>query len=458
MTQESRDPFDDLEARHVGGYKALLMAEPELLAAAQPSATLRWPEALEEEAFYGIAGHVVRTIEPHSEADPAALLVQFLVAFGNVIGTKPYFRVESTRHHANLFAVLVGETAKSRKGTSWERIRCFFSELDAEWAQKHIVSGLSSGEGIIWAVRDPIEERKPLRKGVGQTPEYGTVVADEGVSDKRLVIVEEEFSSPLRVMERQGATLSAILRDSWDGGILSSLTKNSPARAMGAHISIIGHITKQELLRYLTATESANGFGNRFLWLCVRRSKCLPEGGALPVESVQPVIERLREAITFARGAGEMRRDEEARGVWATVYEDLSEGKAGLLGSVTSRAEAQVLRLSIIFALLDCSTLIRVEHLRAALAVWDYCMASARYVFGDALGIPEADEILCALRVAPDGLTRSDVSALFGRHKGKGQIENALSLLKERGLAHADIVETNGRPVEIWRVVSPGAK
>ena len=91
-------------------------------------------------------------------------------------------------------------------------------------------------------------------------------------------MVESEFVSALKVANRDGNTLSAVIRAAWDTGTLRTLTRNSPLEAVGAHVSIIGHITSEELRRYLDATETANGFANRFMWLCVRRSKVLPEG------------------------------------------------------------------------------------------------------------------------------------------------------------------------------------
>lgn len=98
-----------------------LLADAEALLAARPddSASRKWPEPLAEQAFRGVAGQTVRAIEPNSEADPAALLVQMLLAFGSVIGRSAHFRVEADRHYCNLFAVLVGVTSEGRKGTSW---------------------------------------------------------------------------------------------------------------------------------------------------------------------------------------------------------------------------------------------------------------------------------------------------------------------------------------------------
>jgi hypothetical protein len=128
----------------------------------------------------------------------------------------------------------------------------------------------------------------------------------------------------------------------------------------------------------------------------------------------------------FARNVAEMTRDAEACTLWTEVYEGLSEGKLGLLGAVTSRAEAQVMRLACVYALLDCSRIIRKPHLEAALDVWRYCEESARFIFGDSLGDPVADEILRSLRAATDGLTRTELSNLFGRNRSAREIGRAL--------------------------------
>src|SRR5262249_54497375 len=100
-----------------------------------------WP-VLRRDALHGLAGDIVYALEPHTEADPAALLVQFLVAFGNAIGRCPHFCVEGDEHHTNLSAVMVGRTSKGRKGTSWGRVRQFYTQADSAWTKGREVSGL----------------------------------------------------------------------------------------------------------------------------------------------------------------------------------------------------------------------------------------------------------------------------------------------------------------------------
>ena len=413
---------------------------------ASPSSEAVWPE-LASDALHGLAGEVVRTIDPHTESDPAAILVQFLVNFGSAAGREPHFTAEADRHGTNLFAVFVGNTAKGRKGSSWGRTRGLVESADRSLARSY--SGLSSGEGLIWQVRDPIERRDPIKEK-GRVVDYETVETDPGVSDKRVLIFEAEFASVLAVLAREGNTLSAVIRNAWDTGNLSTLTKNSPAKATGAHISIIGHVTKDELLRRLDCTEAGNGFANRFLWLCVQRSKVLPEGGSLTQETLEPLVRKIDKALEFARQQPEMRRDGAAKKIWWEVYPELSEGKPGLLGAIIARAEAQVMRLALIYALLDQSPVIQAAHLRAALAVWEFCEASAEFIFGDRLGDPVADVILSALRQEPRGLTRTEISNLFGRHQRSDHIDAALVRLAKAGKAMRYRKGTSGRSAERW--------
>jgi hypothetical protein len=421
---------------------------PSAKAEDQPGMQETWPAPLTPDAYHGLAGDIVRTIEPHTEFDPAAILVQLLLAFGNCIGPRPYFYVEGSRHTANLFTVLVGPTSKGRKGTSWARVMQLFNLLnDDNWAFDRIESGLSSGEGLIWHVRDPINKRR-------HDGEDGSMVNEEvdaGVSDKRLTMIEEEFASTLRVMGREGSTLSPVIRKAWDGGRLSTMTKNSPATATGAHISIIGHVTRRELRRNLDRTECGNGFANRFLFLCVRRARTLPDGGNLADDALQELSDRLTETIKYAREIDEVKRDVRARAIWHAVYPELSEGLPGLLGAVTSRAEAQVTRLSMLYALLDQSNVIHPAHLKAALAIWEYAESSARYVFGSAVGDPVADQILRSLRASADGLSRTEISSLFKRNQDAQTISRALDVLRSENLARSEQRPTDKRPVEVWR-------
>ncbi len=205
-------------------------------------------------------------------------------------------------------------------------------------------------------------------------------IIEMGVTDKRLLVVETEFASVLRVLSRDGNKLSSVIRDSWDTGKLGILTKNDPIRATDAHISIIGHITKAELSKYLSQTEMLNGFANRFLWIAVKRSKILPHGGNLNLGILSSVHAEINLAVTFGKVPGQLKFSIEARVLWEILYFTLSEERPGLIGSLTARAEAQILRLSALYAIQECSNVIEVRHLEAANEIWNYADQSCSYL------------------------------------------------------------------------------
>jgi hypothetical protein len=355
--------------------------------------------------------------------------------------------VGNAPHPPKQNAVVVGNTSQGRKGTAQRASEAILVQADDRF-RRCIKEGLSSGEGMVWQVRDPITKfERP--KGGGEPEE---VVTDPGVADKRLLLIESEFASVLRVAQREGNTLTAIIRRAWDRGDIQTLTKNNPASATGAHIGTVGHVSREELLRYLDRSELANGFANRFGFYAARRSRLLPDGDSIPTEALAPLSARLRVARDWASEARVLQRDNQARAIWHEVYGSLTAERAGMFGNATTRAEAQTLRLSVLYAILDCSELIRAEHLLAALAIWRYCEQSARWVFGDATGDPTADTILGALRRSGE-LDREDIVNLFGRHANRPRIDHALNLLLGAGLARVDRQATGGRPREVWHAV-----
>jgi hypothetical protein len=400
-----------------------------------------WP-SLDPAALHGLAGDIVRTISPHTEGDPVAILANFLTMFGSAVGSTPYAPVGATRHRTNLFIVHVGETARARKGTAHDEVLRLVGSADPGWLGR-VMGGLSSGEGLIHAVRDQTWKI---------TKEGKEVIDDPGVEDKRLLAVEPEFSSVLRVASRDGNTLTEVVRRAWDGSPLRTMTRNAPLTATGAHIAILGHITKDELRRELTETSQLNGYANRHLFLCVRRSKYLPHGGALSDEEVRELARRVQAALQTARRHTVIRRDAETNQMWEAVYPALTADRPGMLGAITARAEAQVLRLSLIYALLDGSSLIQRPHLESALAVWQYAEDSARLIFGDATGDPIADRVLSALR-ANGPMSQYELVDLFGRHLPGAKLNRALEALLAAGKVRSPRVETGGRPRTVWRAV-----
>jgi hypothetical protein len=397
-----------------------------------------WPTPPDPAVYHELPGEIVHTIAPHTEADPVAILTQLLVSFGASVGRGAWFQVEATRHHPNEFMCLVGDSSRARKGSSWDHVRRLLASIDPS-LEHRILTGLSSGEGVIWAVRDPTAQ-------------------DPGHTDQRLLVIEPEFASALKAAGREISTLSPTLRSGWDGRPLAILTRTAPARASTAHIALIGHITQHELRRHTTSLELANGYMNRVLLIACRRQRLLPEGGDPDPLAATGLDRLLAAALRQARTAGQIQLDPHARELWHHAYRQLAtEPHDGIVAQITARAEAHVIRLALIYALTDGQHHIRPQHLTAALALHEYAARSAAWALTGATGQPLAEQIHAALANSPTGLTRSQISDTLKHNQPAGQIDSALRALQATGRATVTQIKTGGRPAQLWTAPAPSA-
>ena len=148
-------------------------------------------------------GKTVNLVAPHTEADPAAILVQLLAAFGATLGPEPHFVAGNDRHQAIIHPLIVGRTNDGAKGTSLSVVEAI-RKAALPWFDEFTTSGLSTAEGLIELVRDP--------SGDPDDKDY-----DPGVADKRLLVKESEYLVGAgRDARREGNTLGQTLREAFD--------------------------------------------------------------------------------------------------------------------------------------------------------------------------------------------------------------------------------------------------
>jgi hypothetical protein len=183
----------------------------------------------------------------------------------------------------------------------------------------------------------------------------------------------------------------------------------------------------------------------------------LPHGGTVDPATRQELARRFALATDFARQAQFLRRNSEADALWAHKYPTVTRERAGLVGDLSARAAAHILRLSMLYALADQSRVIDVDHLKAALAVWEFAEASAQFIFGRRIGHRLSDYLLRLLRAHPAGLTRTQIRDALGRNRHVDEINDALERLREYGLARVVEVRPTdgiGRPTTVWIAVT----
>jgi hypothetical protein len=380
---------------------------------------------LHQDALIGLPGKIIDAVAPYTEAHPAAMLVQYLAEYGALIGPSAHVEVDNRRHPARLYPLIVGRTSSGAKGTSYGVARALFraserADPEAFGAPLRRVSGLSSGEGLIQLVRDGNPDNDD----------------DPGVTDKRLLVVEEEFASVLAVMERQGNILPATLRDAWDGNRLQTLTKSAPLCATNPHITVIGHITPGELSLRLSEAQMAGGTMNRFLPIASRRTKLLPDGGNIPREVLAEYGPQIADTVEQGRAAGWTERTPDASRVWRQAYARLRRDRPdGPVATILARAAPQVLRLSLTYALADGSFAVEEVHMTAALALWRYVEDTAVWMFGAHIDSGEVEQLVAFVAAGGNaGRTKSEISCdLYKRNKPAGEINAALGELMSSG-------------------------
>ena len=428
-----------------------------MTAAVPPLAAFLRP-AMPAAAMAGLAGEVASVLSEASGADPAAVLLTFLALLGNAAGPQPHARFGGADHPARLFVVLVGDAATGRKGTALGAVEALFTEADPDWANDRVLFGLQSAEAMI--------DR----------------VADEHSPDCRLMVVETEFGRLVETMARTG-TLSAQLRNAWDGRSLQRTTTRFTRAASRAHISLLAMITPEELLRHHRRLSQAGGLESRILYVFTAPAADISPFA--PAVDTAPLAARVRDVLDASRGwvmnqadpvsrylltlrgiqpRTELPVDGEVADGWGLAVRSrippATEGFAGL----HSRAESQVIRLAAAYALADMTPHIGSAHVEAALAVQSYCARSAEVVFGVPVAqLPPRVDPRCTAKIVralhdryPAWVPRDEIgSGILHGNIPAADVNTALAELTARRLAERRTQPTEGRPREEYRLVLP---
>jgi len=367
-------------ARAVQSAPPTALAEPGEAGAQSPLA----PPRMANEGFVPLLQAIVDAACASSEAHPVAVAANVIAFFSAMVGRGIFQRIGDAAIHCRPFLLIVGKSGKARKGTAEHTVREIFKRADV-LLRKHYANedklrvhagGLATGEGVAWAIRDP---RDPDDQGKG---------GDLGIHDKRLLVIESEFDNLLSQLRRENNTLSATVRNLFDGRDLEPLTKTSQTRATRPHVCIIGHITGHELREKSTENDAANGLMNRFMLLYVYRPKLVALPEPTPERKLDQLAERITDAVIaaadddlHANNNREAILEEEARALWIKSYPHLTRDRDGKGGSLLARSEVYARMLAMVFASMAGRLNIEPRDLTAAIAWVEYWHASVTFTF-----------------------------------------------------------------------------
>lgn len=413
--------------------------------------------------LYGLIGDVALAGSDGTETNAYAIAANFMAYLSCAIGRGVYLPIGNTWHHARLFCLHIGRSGRGRKGDALSlvlRLDRALRELNEASAPQIHRGGLSSREGLVALMHDG------YRQGKEESP---------AIEDKRLWVVESEFANVLHQGRREGNTLSAALRDCWDGVCLKPATKSNRLYASHPHVCLSGAISPSELTGLMNARELTNGFANRFLMIWAERSQILPFPKATPQTKVDAIARRILDVLEFV-GANHydqrdhLRMELSAQAQWhyAQLYRGELNDDLGsdLVSAMLERRAPMLLRLAMLFALSDMQTRVDVPHIEAAMAWMRYATASVRYVFVS--GAEEAkmaqtlelsNRVLTFLQERGKA-TRSEINAeCFRGRVPKAQIDASLDQLLTATPPKICVqwvqrpVDTPGTPTRIYRLL-----
>jgi hypothetical protein len=390
--------------------------------------------------FYGLIGELAEVGSQNKEVHPVAVALNAMTMLGAAFGRDCYFMLGDTRHHCRIFGLHVGPTSRARKGDS----RAFIGRVaesiafrDAGLLGHSHGGGLSSREGLIALIPDT-HESGPVKKD-------GTRAIVEGVQDKRLLVVEGEFANVLNQGKRDGNTLSAAIRDAFDGSPLKPAIKTDSMGVMAPHIGIMGNITPGELRYAASQNEVGNGFLNRFMMVYAARTRLIAMPKPTDRSFVEAYAVKVEEVVKFARGkypeasnSREMTMTGEAVDVYTKAYEQgfLNQREAsGTIEALLERRPAYVIRLAMLFALTDKKLEIDACHINAGLEWARYVTESVRFIYSDGTQVRQqyvldsnGSKIVEFLRGKGEvGASRAEIRGeVFNRHLSSGDLERAL--------------------------------
>ena len=383
--------------------------------------------------LYGLVGDVARAGSEGTEANPYAIAANFMAYLSCAIGRGPYLPIGNTWHHARLYILHIGRSGRGRKGDAVSlvnRLDTALRQLRETAAPPIHRGGLSSREGLVSLFHDG------YKNGKLEVP---------AIQDKRLWVVESEFANVLHQGRREGNTLSAALRDCWDGVSLKPATKSNRLYASHPHLCLSGAISPSELLSLMRARELTNGFANRFLMIWAERERIVPFPQATPQEAVDALAARVLSILELVQAERVNERDHlpvsltaQAQSIYSQLYRgELIDDTAGEhVTALLERRAPMLLRLAMIFALCDLQTRIDAQHIQAAMGWIRHGVESAKFVFLKATDAADTvrtnaavKKIVEFLRLKGQSTRWQITSECFQGHASKAIIDAAIERL-----------------------------
>lgn len=341
-----------------------------------------------EDMAYGPIGVAVKAAMPHTEADPIGVLAAVLALYSSALNghvTQPNGRP------VVVWTALAGRSKIGRKGFALSTAEAILEPSIGRFYETQRRQGVTSGPSLVTTLYEA---------------EQDSLTSEAGL-DGRIVIVDEEWSTTLRMANRC-PKYSGVLRTSWDGKRVANTTKGKDGKReeqainqprLGFHV----HIQPGAWAKYISTTEALGGSYNRILPVIVERSKLLPTMDENPLENIR-VSKSLTAAYDWARkerrtmvlSPAARKRYDELR----AEYEDQMAEMPESVSCFIERSDEQVLRVACVLTAAWKKAIIPLEAIEAARSFVEFSMDSVRQLVTESAAATARPVISLEQRIA----------------------------------------------------------
>jgi hypothetical protein len=367
-------------------------------------------------------------MRPTTEASDDYHLAASLVMAGLTIGRRAWV-YHGARLFGNLYAVLVGDTGRTRKSTAINRAAAFFAlhNPGSEWSRSlEMLDGLSSAEGLL----------------------------DHMAANPTLLVTEEEFTNIMH-KGRQSATenLLPTLTRLWDARDSHSLrTRSNPIHVDLPTLGLLSATTPQSLSDDVGERQLQSGFANRILFVYGYGKPRIANPPMFDHQKALVLLTRFRENIRALRQpTQQFTVTNRVERLWEPIYDHIYETDypTQAAAHMAQRIQDNIFKVALIHAVANGDEVIDEQHFLPAKA---FVMTAFANVSEHAATWGATDEAKLANAVldalADSGpMTRAELFFRLGRRVGFPVLQRTLESGERMGVLHADIagVVRNGK-------------
>ena len=371
-----------------------------------------------------------------TEAPASYHFFTFMTVVGMSLNRNVYVKLGLDRVYPNLWTMIVGQTGRARKSSTIKKGRDLLFRIAPDI---QILSSMATWEGLLLAMSRKEEE--------------------PDLKCEKTIVCMSEFDSLLKRSRNEAiAHLIPNLCDLYDcPDDAKNSTKGSPIVVKNPFLSIIAGIQPEILEKSFQAGDVNGGFAGRFIYVYDVSDKEIP----FPIWNKQTEYNVLIQNLAYIKSKNCVEKEitmySAFRTIWDAFYHEYRtpNGDPALLLQLNDRMQNHVLKMAMIFAVLDGESEIKEYHLTDAINIGYWLMNNNRKLFG-MLGASDAEKLEQKILdlIANDVNNRRNIYKSLGGRVTARDFQYAIDGLIKAGIILEIIIKNpKGSPSKIFKLI-----